>query len=99
MDDTEIYPYISQFHNTGVVVCKSQANKVSYSSVKKVKQFGGWMYIYIYVTRQAKGGQLSKSIFSHKFVNKLLNDTFINFISSQYMYFVKISLVNRGIVV
>ena len=35
------------------------------------------------------GGQLSKSIFSHKLVNKLLNDTFINFISSQYMYFVK----------
>ena len=27
------------------------------------------------------GGQLSKSIFSHKLVNKLLNDTFINFIS------------------
>ena len=40
----------------------------------------------IYVTRQAKrdlqGGQLSKLIFSHKLVNKLLNDTFINFISS-----------------
>ena len=28
------------------------------------------------------GGQLSKLIFSHKLVNKLLNDTFINFISS-----------------
>ena len=45
------------------------------------------------------GGQLSKSIFSHKLVNKLLYDTFINFISSQYMYFVKKSLVNIGIVV
>ena len=28
------------------------------------------------------GGQLSKSIFSDTLVNKLLNDTFINFISS-----------------
>ena len=45
------------------------------------------------------GVQLSKSIFSHKLVNKLLNDTFINFILSQYMYFVKKSLVIGGIVV
>ena len=45
------------------------------------------------------GGQLSKSIFSHKLINKLLNDTFINFITSQYMYFLKKSLVTGGNVV
>ena len=44
------------------------------------------------------GGLLSK-FFSHELVNKLLNDIFLNFISSQYMYYVKKSLVTGGIVV
>ena len=45
------------------------------------------------------GGPPSKYFFLHKLVNILLNDIFINFISSLYIHFVKNRIISGGIVI
>ena len=73
----------SKYHSTGVCVgCVNKNFNIGHNSnTTRDKAF----IFHICDPSGEKGpsgGQLSKSIFSHKLVNKLLNDTFISFISS-----------------